>query len=61
MKNHVLVIGNMKRFIIFLVVYTIIIAAIVSSVFLLINHLIQLSSNSNMNTLISLAESTLLV
>ena len=58
MKNHVLVIGNMKRFIVFMLLYTLIIAGIVSAIFLFHYH--ASVDPSTLPRLLSLSESNML-
>lgn len=61
MKRNVLVIGNMKRFVTFMIIYTLMIAAIVAGLFFMFAFLRHSVSAQPVETLISLSDSTLLI
>ena len=61
MKNQVLVIGNVRRFSCFLLLYTLFVAAIVLGACIIIHHLHTASAANAGATLISLSENVLLI
>ena len=54
-------IGNMKRFVTFMIIYTLMIAAIVAGLFFMFAFLRHSVSAQPVETLISLSDSTLLI
>ena len=61
MKKQVLVIGNMKRFGLFLLLYTVFVAAAVFGLCALVHHMQVMSSADAGTMLISLSETALLI